>query len=70
MSKLVWNKISKDEWQAGGLSRSFSIIANEIGTFSVRARTGDNPSIHVGIFQSLKKAQARAQAVIDNGVSK
>jgi hypothetical protein len=68
MSKLIWNQIDGELWQAGGLTRSFSIIAYSNGGFSLRARTGDNPSIHVGVFTTLKKAQSRAQAIHDKNV--
>jgi hypothetical protein len=70
MTKLVWNQVGNDEWHAGGLRRSFSIITNTLGHYSLRARTGDNPSIHVGVFQTLKQAKARAQSILNKGVTK
>jgi hypothetical protein len=70
MTKLVWNQVDGGLWQAGGLTRHFSIIKNDLGHFSVRVKTGDNASIHVGVFQTLKKAQSRSQRILDQGIGK
>jgi hypothetical protein len=68
--KLVWNEVSEGEWHAGGLTRHFSITRTDAGSFSLRVRTGDNPSIRVNAFATLKIAQARAQRISDGGLSK
>lgn len=67
MSRLVWNEVAAGEWQAGGLKRFFSIIKTEAGNFSLRVRTGDEPSIRVNAFATLRRAQARAQQILDAG---
>lgn len=69
-SKLVWNEVAEGEWQAGGLSRHFSITKTNAGTFSLRVRTGDEPSIRVNAFATLKLAQARAQRISDAAITK
>lgn len=63
--RLVWNKTDEDEWQAGGLTRHFTISINGIGSYTMYARTGDNPPLRVGVFSSLQQAQFRAQRILD-----
>lgn len=70
MSSLIWNFVSGGEWQAGGLSRHFTITRIGGDRYSLTARTGDNPAIAVGVFGSLRGAKMRAQAILDNGVAR
>jgi hypothetical protein len=65
VTRLVWNEIEPGHWQAGGLSRHFSIVPVEDGTFSMRQRIGDAPSQRIGNFKSLRTAQFAAQRIID-----
>lgn len=61
--RLVWNKITDDEWQTGGSGGLYSIVANledEQPSFKLERHVADviEP---LGDFVSLDKAQAVAQ---------
>lgn len=67
---LVWHEVVPGkEWHAGGLERSFSVVKNDRGRFSLRARSGDLPSLVVDLFDTLDRAQAHAQTMVDVSVT-
>lgn len=70
MSKLTWNFVTGGEWQAGGLTRHFTLNRLDGDKYCLKVRTGDNPEIHVGIFGSMRGAKMRAQTIVDTGIGK
>lgn len=69
-TRLAWDAVGGGMFQAGGLARHFEIARTATDKFALRARTGDEPSIFVGVFSSLDQAKFRAQRILDQGVGK
>lgn len=68
--RLQWHAVAGGEWQAGGMTRHFTIHRLGEDRFSMFVCTGDNAAIHIGIFSSLDQAKFRAQRILDEGIGK
>lgn len=63
--RLVWNKITDDEWQAGSSGGLYSIVAyteDEQPSFKLERRIADVVE-PLGDFMSLSAAQRVAQTI-------
>ena len=59
-SRLVWNQVSPDEWQAGGLTRTYSVTRRVDGEWSASVCIAES-HWHFGAYSSLGNAQRRCQ---------
>jgi len=68
-SRLVWNQVSPDKWQAGGLTRTYVIRRDRyrevLTEWTLSLTLGDLTETIGGSFADLANAQRRAQEHLD-----